>query len=58
MINRIELIPKNVSWFFAFLSGLTLWIRVPYNLIKGVSFRECMEQEKYDLWNIGLKYRA
>ena len=52
-----KLRPNKWPAIILFISGFTLWIRVPYNLIKGLSFSECIKNEKYDLWNVGLHYR-
>jgi len=46
-----------IIFFIPILSGCTMWVRVFYNMLIGVSFKECIRQEKIDIWNIGMKYR-
>ena len=55
--ERERLKPKRFHRVIAFISGLTVWIRFPYNLIKGLSPLECSINEKVDLWVIGINYR-
>lgn len=56
--QKEKLIPKGwIRYITPFYSGVMVWIRVPYNLLKGVSLKDCIKQERLDLWNVGLKYR-